>query len=131
MIDGVLTGLILFSIVLVVILLQVSALFGRVDRVSVGPYVIRLGLNDARAIACGEYISQLLGYKGVQDCLDQFRTGRHLVNASLRQLLNAQVNPENVWIQDAQGNSLNNRFQFSVQRTGSYVDLQLKPAEHK
>lgn len=131
MIDGVLTGLILFSIVLVVILLQASALFGRVDRVSVGPYVIRLGLNDARAIACGEYISQLLGYKGVQDCLDQFRTGRHLVNASLRQLLNAQVNPENVWIQDAQGNSLNNRFQFSVQRTGSYVDLQLKPAEHK
>jgi CheY-like chemotaxis protein len=46
-------------------------------------------------------------------------------------LVNAQVNPENVWIQDAQGNSLNNRFQFSVQRTGSYVDLQLKPAEHK
>ncbi|HIG59479.1 MAG TPA: response regulator [Gammaproteobacteria bacterium] len=131
MIDGVLTGLILFSIVLVVTLWQARALFGRVDRVSVGPYVIRLGLNDARAIACGEYISQLLGYKGVQDCLDQFRTGRHLINASLRQLLNAQINPENIWIQDAQGNSLNNRFQFSVQRTGSYVDLQLKPAEHK
>jgi len=131
MIDGVLTGLILFGIVLVVTLWQASALFGRVDRVSVGPYVIRLDLNDARAIACGEYISQLLGYKGVQNCLDQFRTGRHLVNASLRQLLNAQVNPENVWIQDAQGNSLTNRFHFSVQRTGSYVDLQLKPAEHK
>lgn len=125
--DGVMISLVLLAMVLIALLWQTFYLFGSSDRVSVGPDVIRLNLNNARAIACGEHISQLLGYRNSQDCLDHFRTGQHFLNVSLRQVLNFQAQPSDIKIQDAYGVSLNSRFQFKVQRTSAYADLELVP----
>ncbi|MBT3426559.1 MAG: response regulator [Gammaproteobacteria bacterium] len=125
--DGTMISLVLLTMVVIALLWQTFFLPGRSDRVSVGPDVIRLNLNNARAIACGEHISQLLGYSNTQDCLDHFKTGQHFLNVSLRQVLDYQVRSSDIKIQDAYGVSLSSRFQFSVQRTSGYADLELLP----
>jgi len=128
--DGVILSLMLLTLVIMAGLGRVLFLLARNDRVSVGPDVIRLDLNNAQAIACGEHISQLLGYQHVRSCLKQFKTGQHFLNVSLRQILNLQAQPTDIKIQDAYGLSLTDRYQVSVQRTSDYVDIKLVPAQH-
>jgi CheY-like chemotaxis protein len=125
--DGTVISQVLLAMVVIALLWQTFFLFGRSDRVSVGPDVIRLNLNNARAIACGGHISQLLGYRDTQDCLDRFKTGQHFLNVSLRQVLDYQVRSSDIKIQDAYGVSLSSRFQFNVQRTSGYADIEIRP----